>query len=158
MEGRDHQLRNTWCPQKLEEARNGFSPRDSGGTQPCGLLDFGLLAPRSAKEAISVALTTRLVAIGPRSHRKLVYKMTEDVSSFCLAGPPLLALSKQLPQPPAQPSSMPVLSCLRDSLTSPTLLPSFHPAGLHPNAHFPFPLSPLPLLPQPLCQIELPFF
>jgi hypothetical protein len=55
---------------KLVKARNTISLRASGGNVTCSHLDFMLLASRTVKEYISVALTHHLVVICYGSYRK----------------------------------------------------------------------------------------
>lgn len=45
-----HKSKNAGSPQKLEEARNKFSPRASSKNMVCSHLDFGLQASRTGKE------------------------------------------------------------------------------------------------------------
>ena len=42
--------RNAWSCQKLEEAREDFSPGDFGESTACHYVDFGLLIHRTVRE------------------------------------------------------------------------------------------------------------
>lgn len=67
-------LRNADSPQKLEEARNGTSPRVFGGTLTCQQLDFRLLPPEVWENKCLLFSAAQFEVIGKSRHRKLIQR------------------------------------------------------------------------------------